>query len=66
MRLNICRVGLTFALFAHGLLVAQRTSSNISGAVSDSSGAVIADAKVTVTETTTNTSSVAVTNQTGF
>jgi hypothetical protein len=66
MRLHICRVGLTFALFAHGLLVAQRTSSNISGAVSDSSGAVIADAKVTVTETTTNTSSVTVTNQAGF
>ncbi len=66
MRLNSWCRAITLLLFAHGLLFAQRTSSNISGAVSDSSGAVIVGAKVTATETATNAASVAVTNQTGF
>jgi hypothetical protein len=47
-------------------LFAQRTSSNISGAVSDPSGAVIMGAKVTAIATATNAASVAVTNQSGF
>src|ERR1700732_1244663 len=66
MRLNCWCRAVTLLLFAHGALFAQRTSSNISGAVSDPSGAVIVGAKVTATETATNAASGAVTNQSGF
>src|SRR5258708_5956318 len=47
-------------------LFAQRTTSNLSGTVSDAGGAVIAGAKVTAIDTATNTVSTTVTNQTGF
>jgi hypothetical protein len=66
MRFNSWCRGITLLLIAHGVLFAQRTSSNISGVVSDPSGAIVAGAKVTATETATNATSGAVTNQTGF
>src|SRR6476620_5821735 len=66
MRFNRFRAAVTLLLLIPGLLFAQRTSSNISGVVSDPSGAVVGGAKVTVLETATNTASTAVTNQTGL
>ena len=66
MRFNHCWRVVTLLLFAHGLLLAQRTSSNISGAVSDPSGAIVVGARVTATELATNAASVAVTNQSVF
>jgi hypothetical protein len=54
------------ALFVPVLSYAQRTTANMSGTVLDPSGAIVAGAKITVTETATNTASTAVTSQTGF
>ena len=47
-------------------LSAQRTSGNISGVVSDPSGAVVPNAKVTATEISTQTATNAATNESGF
>ena len=66
MRFNRFRAAVTLLLLIPCLVFAQRTSSNISGVVSDPSGAVVGGAKVTVLETATNTASTAVTNQTGL
>src|SRR5258705_608912 len=51
-------------LFSSALVVAQGLSG-ISGTISDSSGAVVADASVTVTNNATNVSAVAVTTSAG-
>src|SRR5437879_3314502 len=49
-----------------GVLRAQRTQGTISGTVSDSSGAVIPNAEVTITHQQTGTKRVVTTNESGF
>lgn len=55
------------ALIAGGLATAQTTGrGNITGTISDSQGAVVAGARVTVTNTATGVSSSTLTNSTGY
>jgi hypothetical protein len=58
--------GVLFVCFAAGVAFGQSNQASISGVVSDSQGAVIPGAKVTITNLATDIPSSAVTNQAGF
>ena len=68
MRLNrrVVTLILIVTLCIPALSFAQRTTANISGTISDPTGAIVTGAKVTANETATNSSTMAITNQTGF
>lgn len=66
-KLNRCLVAMCLSIFClTASVVAQRSASSLSGTVTDPSGAVIAAARVTVTETTTGVSTAAQSNGQGF
>ena len=59
-------VAICWLVSCAGVLRAQRTQGTISGTVSDSSGAVIPNAEVTITHQQTGTKRVVTTNESGF
>jgi hypothetical protein len=64
---NLCKAGALCALAVLSFVTAdsQAVNGTLLGTVTDSSGAVIANAKVTITETNTNISHSAMTNESG-
>ena len=61
---TIC-IGLLLAVSTAGLAFSQLVSATIVGTVTDSSGAVVADAKITLTETNTGVDRAGVSNNSG-
>ena len=59
---HVCLLGLA----AIGVASAQFDTATITGSVTDQSGSVVADAKVTITNTTTNFTTAALTNSEGL
>ncbi len=66
MRFRLWLAAIVIVSFVPASMFAQRTTANISGTVSDPSGAVVPGAKVLATETATNSPTPAITNQSGF
>ena len=56
---------LCLSLILCASLAAQTTTGSVRGTITDSSGAIIPQAKVTVTDTATGVQTVATTNQAG-
>jgi Carboxypeptidase regulatory-like domain len=56
---------LALAVLSIGAAYSQAVNGTLLGSVTDSSGAVVANAKVTITETNTNISHTAITNESG-
>jgi hypothetical protein len=64
---NLCRASATFALLAFSMAAAysQAVNGTLLGSVTDASGAVVVNAKVTITEQNTNIVRSAMTNESG-
>src|ERR1700681_1102522 len=63
--LNVRNGALVAAVLVTSFLAGQSTTQSIEGLVTDTSGAVIASAKVTITNTATGVTSIATSNTTG-
>src|ERR1700722_14369739 len=64
---NLCRASAMFALLVVSMTAAysQAVNGTLLGSVTDSTGAVVVNAKVTITEQNTNVSRTAMTNESG-
>jgi hypothetical protein len=63
---SLCAIALVTTALFHGSALAQVDTGAISGVVTDSTGAIVPGAKVTITEIDTNIPVTLVTNDSGF